>query len=107
MNQRARHFVPDANGEPVPCDLMTWAEWMEMRKCQIAVEHLGDAIVSTIFIGLDHRFLGDGPPILWETMICGGTDEKDGWCKRYSSRADALAGHAAAVAWVMGEGKEP
>ncbi len=27
--------------------------------------------VSTVFLGLDHNF-GDGPPILWETLVFGG-----------------------------------
>jgi hypothetical protein len=28
--------------------------------------------VSTVFLGLDHRFVGKGPPLLYETMVFGG-----------------------------------
>lgn len=30
---------------------------------------IGIMFVSTIFLGIDHRHIGDGPPILFETMI--------------------------------------
>jgi hypothetical protein len=47
--------------------------------------------VSTIFIGLDHRFAGDGPPILFESLVFGGPCDGDG--RRYSSWDDAETGH--------------
>ena len=56
--------------------------------------------VSTIFLGLDHRYHGEGEPILWETMIFGG--EHDQFQERYTSKADALAGFAKAVKMVTG-----
>jgi len=49
-------------------------------------------LVSTVFLGLDHRFTADGPPVLWESMIFGGPHS--GEQRRYTSKADALAGHA-------------
>lgn len=51
--------------------------------------------VSTVWLGLDHQY-GDGPPLIFETMVFPGKDdigELD--CERYSTEADALAGHAA------------
>jgi hypothetical protein len=36
-----------------------------------------------------------GKPVLWESMIFGGP--LDGDCRRYSSKADALAGHQVLV----------
>ena len=53
--------------------------------------------VSTVFLGLDHSF-GDGPPLLFETMIFGGA--QDGRNERYEDRATALAGHERAMALV-------
>lgn len=48
-----------------------------------------------MFLGLDHRHFGKGPPLLYETMVFGG--EADGECARYSTRTEALAGHGRMV----------
>jgi hypothetical protein len=63
-----------------------------------------DVSVSTVHLVLDHSF-GDGPPLIFETMVFGGDHDQDCW--RYSTEEQARAGHAAAVAWVRGEGPEP
>lgn len=56
------------------------------------------ALVSTVFLAMDHSFAFPfgGPPVLWETMIfdCPGLDD---YQQRYTSKADALVGHEAAV----------
>jgi hypothetical protein len=64
---------------------------------RIAKDTIGDVEVSTIFLGIDHSF-GSGPPLLFETMVFGG--ELDDEQERYSTEAQALAGHAAMVARV-------
>lgn len=59
--------------------------------------------VSTVFLRLDHRF-GDGPPLLWETMVFPAGDDGEPssfgelYCDRYSTRDDAETGHAETVA---------
>jgi len=53
------------------------------------------AEVSTVFLGLDHAF-GDGPPVLFETMVFGGP--LDGEQDRYCTWDEAVAGHAAMLA---------
>jgi hypothetical protein len=53
--------------------------------------------VSTVFIVLDHRLSGQGPPVLWETMTFGSSG-KGNLSRRYTSRADAEQGHAELVA---------
>jgi hypothetical protein len=57
--------------------------------------------VSTVFLGLDHDLSGNGPPILWETMVFGGP--LDGHTDRYTSLAAALAGHQEICRMVAGE----
>lgn len=56
---------------PVPCDdLMEWALWFEDAQHRVVrLTQVGPWHVSTIFLGLDHRFFGKGPPILFETMV--------------------------------------
>jgi hypothetical protein len=68
----------------------------------VAVDRVGGRVVSTVFLGLDLRH-GEGAPVLWETMVFGD-DGADLGCLRYTSEADALSGHAAALAWARGEG---
>jgi hypothetical protein len=89
-------YILDAEGNPIHApDLLTWGKWLEA-----ADRHIGNwkspqgTYVSTVFLGLDHQW-GDGPPVLWETMIFGGKDDQ--FQERYTSRADALAGHERAV----------
>jgi len=54
---------------PVPePDLDKWAEWYESLQNRIVKqEYIGAVMVSTVFLGLNHRF-GEGPPLLFETM---------------------------------------
>ena len=63
---------------------------------RIGLDEVGDARVSTVWLGLNHEFLSGRPPLIFETMIFGG-DHGD-YCVRYSSEAGAAAGHAAVVA---------
>ena len=92
------NYTVDANGTATAClDLLTWARWFETANRHVGRDTIGDADVSTVFLGTDHAWNG-GPPVLWETMVFGGA--LDGECVRYTSHADAVAGHAAMVARV-------
>jgi hypothetical protein len=82
-------------------DLMKWARWFENSERQVAHDVVGAIQVSTVFLGFDHSFReivgGEGPPVLWETMIFGGPADLDGYQDRYSSYGEAVAGHAKAM----------
>ena len=52
-------------------------------------------LVSTVFLGIDHRFIGRGPPLLFETMTFKDEIAQD--LKRYSSYDDAETGHKTVV----------
>ena len=54
--------------------------------------------VSTVWLGLDHSYDG-GPPLIFETMVFGGGLDLE--MERYSTEAEALAGHAAMCARVQ------
>ena len=90
-------YILDDQGNPVPeHDLLRWGDWFKNASNRlIAWDEIGDAVVSTVFLGVDHA--GDGAqPILFETMIFGGLHNYHQ--KQYATRADALTGHVAAVA---------
>lgn len=54
--------------------------------------------VSTIFMPIDMGFLDEARPVLWETMVFGGSE--DGVQMRYASRAAAKEGHAGLVGMI-------
>jgi hypothetical protein len=82
---------------PVPTnDLMEWARFFENSDARrVAETHVGDVRVSTVFLGLDHRFT-NGEPLIFETMIFGG--EHDGYCERCSTWKGAEYEHRKALA---------
>ena len=88
--------------EVLPCvDVIEWGIWFEHADRVVAHTKSYMGNVSTVFLGIDHRFTGDGPPILFETMVFGGECDGETW--RYSTWDEAVAGHAQALAAVKGE----
>jgi hypothetical protein len=77
-------------------DLETWAKWFETADRKVRrteyTDQAGERIlISTVFLGLDHSFSLDGPPILFKTMVFGGSlDESQ---DRYATWDEAVAGH--------------
>lgn len=93
-------------GKPVRVhDVIAWAMWYEHHHIerQVALDKIGKIEVSTVFLGIDLRFFdlrffgSKGPPILWETMVFGEQKGVYPRQQRYSSLAQALAGHKAIV----------
>lgn len=101
-------------GRPVPArGTFDWARSYSRADRIVARTEVGDRVVSTVFLGLDHSPLGRGAPVLWETLVfcdprmrelLGNVrlvrDTDDEWFGRYTSRADALRDHARIVAEV-------
>lgn len=59
--------------------------------------------VSTVWLGLDHRFGGGNPPLIFETMVfCDATGWSDLDCRRYATEEEALVGHQEVLcAWMQ------
>jgi hypothetical protein len=99
-DNRMGRYVLDEHGDPQPeLNSLRWALWLEYSKDRIiAKTKVGEAEVSTVFLGLDHtpHHLRDiEPPRIFETMIFGDGDRY--YCRRYATRAEAVAGHEEAV----------
>jgi len=91
----------DENGNPKEeKNLLTWAKWFEIADRRIARTKIGKSEISTVFLGLDHSF-GESNPILFETMVFGGT--LDGEQNRYHTKKEALKGHKEMVEKVKEE----
>lgn len=92
---RPRWYVLDGR-ETVPVsDMMLAGRRFEIDDRQVARTELPGGIeVSTVFLGLDHAW-GDGPPMLFETMVfIAGEGDR---CWRCSTFDEAEAQHVAVV----------
>lgn len=96
MQDTFKHY--DKYGQGLP--LMKWAELLEnenYRRIGLTKLWWGGR-VSTVWLGLDHSYDPEGPPLTFETMVFnkrGYGFELD--CKRYSNLAEARNGHKAMV----------
>lgn len=90
-------YILNEKGEPIPePSLINWALWMEENERHVGDETIGPARVSTVFLGLDYQF-GQGPPILWETLVFGGElDSEMDRCAGSREQAEAMHARMAA-----------
>ena len=103
---RPRHYVLRGKVPHPVNDLMEWAKMVEERRAgehdpfRVAFTDDGPWHVSTVFLsGLDHNFSGEGPPLLFETMIFHRDDPGlDHDCLRTSTWEEAEVAHALMVA---------
>lgn len=82
---------------PVPCDPEEWNHAFEGDRL-VALDAVSGYTVSTVFLGLDHR-IGDGAPLLFETMVFGPTGAFEDYQQRCSTWEEARQQHAAAMRW--------
>ena len=87
-------------------DAKKWSQEFERAHCIVAQTDVGSYWVSTVFIGIDHNFFGDGPPLVFETMIFrnepnGERHSVDGWIERASTWDEAALMHVHGVAWAQ------
>ncbi len=86
-------------------DHLAWAAWFKDTNRRVTQTPVSSDIeVSTVFMGLDHNFSNEGPPILFETMVFGGPLDQEQ--ARYATWEEAEAGHKAMVEMVKKEATE-
>jgi hypothetical protein len=93
-------YILNDKGEPVrESNIYTWARWFEMSwpTRRVAYEKFGRYTVSTVFLGLNHNFNDNGPPILWESMAFQGDCEEVDCDRCTGGREQAEAMHVAMV----------
>lgn len=91
-------YILDPEGEPIKCnDAKLWGEWMQLTQLRkighTTLQKKPEMFVSTVFLGCDHNFRPDWPPILWETMAFNDGHSLDEFSRRYATREQALIGH--------------
>lgn len=98
-----RHLHYNMEGEPISLEEGV-ALFNDADARTVARIEIGDVTVSTVLLVMDAKFgQGEGPPLIFATQVFGG--DHDGYedSKFYSTREEAEAGHARAVALVRGE----
>lgn len=90
----------DRHGRPIT--LQDFARLhADMAYRRVGSHDVGPWWVSTVWLGINHRF-GPGPPLIFETMAFrddtdGEDSPADEWTARYSTEEQARAGHAYVV----------
>ena len=90
-------------------ELMEWAwKFEDKAYCRVGLDEREGIRVSTVWLGLDHNFSPDGPPLIFETMVFDDQDTRpvhlderlpvrefsqDLTQSRYSTLEEAEAGH--------------
>ena len=75
-------------------DILAWAHDFDKKNRVVAKTRIGDALVSTVFLGHNYRF-GSGPPLVFETMIFRDGQGDEQW--RCTTYRQAEEQHAKAV----------
>lgn len=105
------HYILDADHNVVPVSVLEWAAWFEQdENRRVALTYTHRYEISTVFLGLDHSW-GDGPPIVFETMIFAldqGDDPFDlhNDMDRYATWDEARRGHTAMLERVANKERE-
>ena len=105
MNYRTRSMnyilKPDHTVEPCD-DMLEWARSMNLTNRRVAATDVGEYWISTVFLGIDHNYTPDGPPLLFETMVKKNGNFLD-YRVRYVTWDEAVEGHK--LACMMAEMK--
>ena len=101
MSNRSQYYIL-SEGNPLPCDEQTWVLWFskhyEERICERT--KIGEIIVLTMFLGLDHNSNpNDQFPLIFETIIFGGEHDQAMWYD--STLEQARARHTEACQLVI------
>ena len=84
----------DIEGNPI--STKTWATlWEDMDYRTIAKTKFecrsGPAEVSTVWLGTNHNFVENGPPIIFESLVFCRCESEDMF--RYATKEEAAVGH--------------
>jgi hypothetical protein len=86
-------YILDEHNNPVLCDdLIKFGQFMEKSERRVVSKtQIGEYVVSTVFLGVDHGYHGDKVPVLFETAIFG--QDETIIVRRYCSWKQAEKGH--------------
>lgn len=69
-----------------------WAKYFEHANRHVDKTNIGDVHVSTLFLGLNHEWDETKPPLLFESMVFGGSlDGEQTHCSTWQQAVDMHA----------------
>lgn len=90
------YFLDDEHNPVRMDDIREWDDDRYIKNRRVDRTEVGEATVSTVFLGIDYGYIPNAVPVLFETMIFGG--ENSDWCQRYCTWSEAKTGHDKVVA---------
>ena len=103
LQQEHQSLYFDKHGVPI-----TLGQWIglfeDLDYRRVAFTDLGQVQISTVWLGIDHNFTRQGPPVIFETMLFGlfaDLDLADRTQWRYRTLEEAQTGHERVVADVQ------
>lgn len=110
MARRPMYWILRGHTPEPAADILAWGEFMERSEAarRVALDTIKQAEsdpvhISTVFLGIDHNWLDNGLPVLFETRVFGGP--LDGETYRYTTWNAAMAGHRMLLDEAVVEGK--
>ena len=84
---------------------VSFFEWGDIFQTS-GKRHLKDKFIkgiriSTVFLGLDHSYLKNQKPQIFETMVFEDESYSEIYLDRYATYKEAQKGHRKAVRWVL------
>lgn len=99
------YYKLDENKNVTECTLEEWMTMIKSGCRHISENDLGDYIVSTVFLGLNHSI--NDKPEFFETMLYNKKDNQFlDYQARYSTYDEAIDGHQKAIDWFNGGMKD-
>jgi len=88
-------FILDGHTPVQVFDLMEWARWYETSQevRRVALDYVGRVEISTVFLSMDHGWVPNQPPVLFETLVRFGGGIFEDAMMRYATWAEAEEGH--------------
>lgn len=106
--------LPYYDMDGMPISIGRWAQLFEDIEGRRIAETLvpmpggSEARVSTVWLGIDHNFAGEGPPLIFETMAFFDNEVyNDSFCARTSTREEAERMHEIGCKWAASLGLLP
>jgi hypothetical protein len=91
------------NKEVVPINELCNMSFEERR---IGSDNVGDYWISTVFLGMNHRFNDNGPDLWFETRVFHEGTRSEDYIERYSTYTEAEEGHKGIVRMYQGQSNE-
>lgn len=85
-----KHYVLK-DRQAVPATLEEWSRFLMSPDRVVGYWVMESLLISTVFLGIDHNWSDEGPPLLYETLVFGGPMDRH--MERTSTWAEAEQTH--------------